>query len=74
MNTINFMYFAYNFNRVQLEQLFEYIGLRQHLMNKLSYHSDRKGNGTYGFLETFMELSRGNKLLALEWIENNYKG
>ncbi len=70
MNTINFLYFCYNFNITQLEQLLEYVGMKQHFMDKWKSY----GGGTQGFINLIMNMSRNNQLKAIKWIENNYKG
>lgn len=72
MNTINFLYFLYNFNREAVHKAFETTGLKDHFINKWIDHSTRKRNGTHGLLETIMEMSDDNKQKVIEWVEKNY--
>lgn len=71
VNTINFMYFAYNFPP---NWMFEVWGddtnLCIHLLAKMRGYS---GSGTDNFFRFFMELSDNNKVKLCNWIEANYK-
>lgn len=71
MNTINFMYFAHNFNSTQLDAIFNSLENVNHF--KAKYNSAKGTNGTEKFLNWFMMLSIDNMLIVTSWIETNYK-
>jgi len=71
MNTINFMYFAHNFNNVQLELIFDALGNVNHFKDK--FNGAKGLNGTEKFLNWFMMLSVDNMLIVTNWVETNYK-
>lgn len=71
METINFMYFAHNYNGTQLQSIINALGNVQHFTSK--YNSAKGTNGTEKFLNWFMMLSIDNMLIVTNWIETNYK-
>ena len=71
MNTINFMYFAHNFDCFQMEQIFNQFSNSQHFKSK--FETARGNNGTDRFINWFMMLSTDNMLIVTNWIETNYK-
>lgn len=73
MSTINFLYFLYNYNILELKLAFDSTGLGNHFFDKFQGLVKRKGSGTYALLETIMEMSDDNKQKVIEWVENNYK-
>lgn len=72
MNTINFIYFAYNFNFSQLRQIFILLGNAEHF--KSSWENSPGNDGTQKFLSWFLGLSRNNQMTVVEYVEKNYKG
>lgn len=72
MEAIKFMYFLYNFNPNHLEDLFEYLGNKQHFTDKFS--SNFGNSGTQKLLNLFMTLTTDNQLKFVEWVNENYKG
>jgi hypothetical protein len=69
-NTINFMYFAYNFPPNWIFKVWRgETVLCNHLLAKMRGYS---GNGTENFFKFFMELSDGNKAKLCKWIDANY--
>ena len=71
MKTINFMYFAHNFDSTQLDAIMFTLGNTNHFKSK--FDSAKGTNGTEKFLNWFMMLSKDNMLIVLGWIEANYK-
>lgn len=71
MNTINFLYFAHNFNTFQLEEIFNALSNYNHFKSK--FETARGNNGTERFLWWFMNLSTDNQLIVTNWVEINYK-
>ncbi len=71
-NTINFMYFAYNFPPNWIFKVWgEDTALCNHLLAKMRGYR-YSGNGTEKFFKFFMELSDGNKAKLCKWIDANY--
>lgn len=71
METINFMYFANNFNSGQMDAIFDALGDANHFKNK--FVGMRGTNGTDKLFSWFMQLSTHNQLIVVNWITNNYK-
>ena len=71
METINFMYFLYNFSQDHLDNLFEYLGNKEHFTDKFSRSFGN--NGTQKLMNLFMALSTDNQLKFVEWVNQNYK-
>lgn len=72
MNTINFLYFVYNFRRSQLINALGNTSLKEHFLSKFDTIALRKGDGTQALLELLMQMSDDNKQIVIEWVENNY--
>ena len=71
MNTINFMYFAHNYNTLQLDAIFSELGNASHFKSK--FIGSIGNDGTQKFFNWFMMLSIDNMLIVTNWIESNYK-
>jgi len=71
MKTINFMYFAHNFNTTQLDSIIKELGNVNHFKSK--FDSVKGNNATEKFFNWFMMLSVDNMLIVTNWIETNYK-
>lgn len=73
MNTINFMFFAYN--QVSSEKIRQIANdclyMTDHFVNK--FENSRGENGTQKFFNWFMLLDNDNKKAVVNWIETNYK-
>lgn len=74
-STINFMYFIHNFPYNFIEKVWgEDSNLCNHLESK--WRGLITSGDDYGyiyFLKFFMDLSKDNKTILLEWVEKNYK-
>jgi hypothetical protein len=72
--TINFMYFANNFQPNWIDKVWaDDKGMASHLNDK--WNALNLGNslgGTNNLLKLFMQLDSSNKNHLLDWIENNY--
>lgn len=71
MESINLMYFLHNFNPNHLDDLFKYLGNKQHFADKFS--SSFGNSGTQKLISLFMNLSTDNKLKFIDWVNENYK-
>lgn len=72
MDTINFCYFAYNFNYDHLLEIFHLLGMSEH--HKEAFENAPGDNGTSKFFNWFMSLSRDNQKKVVEYVKENYKG
>lgn len=72
MNTINFMFFAYNqVSSKKIEQIAnECLYMTEHFVSK--FNNAKGDNGTQKFLNWFMQLDNENKKAVVNWIETNY--
>ena len=70
MKTMNFMYFANNFDYVQLETIFVVLGNAEHFKSK--FNQAKGNNGTEKFLNWFMQLSHDNMETVVNWVSENY--
>ena len=66
------MYFAHNFGQEQLEQIFNSLSNPSHFKSK--FQTAIGNDGTQKFLWWFMNLSRDNQLIVVEWVDKNYMG
>ena len=71
MNTINFMYFAHNYNTLQLDLIFKELGNYNHFKSK--FIGAKGTSETEKFFNWFMMLSIDNMLLVVQWVELHYK-
>jgi hypothetical protein len=67
---VNLMYFFWNFSQQDVRDVFEYIGMSDHLWSKFVGHD----NGTDALIHVFFELSRSSQLMFTEWVLHNYSG
>ena len=69
METINFMYFMYNYGIGQIEECLQVTNDPRHLISKWKGYDS---SGHEVFRRLFYELSPGNQLAVVEWVTNNY--
>lgn len=69
---INFNYFAHNYSRDQLQQVFKQTSASEHLKAKFQQLAHENIGGTPAFYDWFMLLSIGNQRAIVKWINNNY--
>jgi len=74
--TINFMYYANNFNHDWINKVWSNNAhICEHLTSKWDAlnHNNNDG-GTANFFKLFMQLDDNNRNILLDWIKENYKG